>query len=79
MKNPRPTRISSNAANSVSPPRALAVCLLALLFAATFAPRADAQVRPADAQSRQQPSQQQSGKRKGSPSEEDKEDRKSVV
>src|SRR5947209_6992128 len=74
MKNPRPTRISSNAANSVSPPRALAVYLLALLFAATFAPRAGAQVRPADAQSRQQPSQQQSGKQKGSPSEEDKDE-----
>ena len=89
MKHLRQTRISSNAANGVSSRRALAAFLLALLFAATPAPRAVAQVRPADAQGRPQPSQQQSEKRKDSPFEEDKDegeseseserDRKSVV
>src|SRR5947209_2036616 len=76
MNNLRPARMSSNAANGLSSPRArvLAACLLALLFAATPAPRACAQVRPADAQTRPQPSQQQSGKQKDSPFEEEKDE-----
>ena len=74
MKHLRQTRISSNAANGVSSRRALAAFLLALLFAATPAPRAGAQVRPADTQGRPQPSQQQSEKRKDSPFEEDKDE-----
>ena len=77
MKHSRPTRISSNAANGVSSRRALAAFLLALLFAATPAPRAVAQVRPVDAQGRPQPSQQQSGKQKDSPFEEDKDESES--
>ena len=79
MKNLRPTRISSDAARGVSSPRAraLAAFMLALLFAATPAPRAHAQVRPADAQDRPQPSRQQSEKQKDSPFEEDKDESES--
>ena len=74
MKHSRPTRSSSNAANGVSSPRTLAVCLLALLCAATLA---DAQVRPADAQTRPQPPRQQSEKQKDSPFEEERDESES--
>ena len=79
MKHSRPTRISSDAARGVSSPRAraLAACMLALLFAATPAPRAYAQVRPADAQGRPQPSRQQSAKQEDSPFEEDRDESES--
>ena len=71
MKNQRTPRTSPGASGTVF---RLGALLLALLFAATPASRAVAQVRPADMQDRHQPQQQQSGKQKDSPFEEDKDE-----
>ena len=74
MKNQRTPRTSPGASGTVF---RLGALLLALLFAATPASRAVTQVRPADMQDRHQPPQQQSGKQKDSPFEEDKDESES--
>ena len=70
MKNLRSQRIPSGVSNIVLTARALAACLLSLLFAAVAA----AQVRPADSPGRSQQPQQQTLKQKDSPFDEDKDE-----